>query len=286
MFCLRSALASLAVVVIAAAGVIGGPVTPAVEAAGPLFVGDYSTGDFSQWPTVQNVSYLGGPGVDYVPTYSATVVDDPVKGKAARFEVRKGDTPAGQPSGERSEVGESTDTTMTPAETTRWYALSIKFDPTFPTNHTELGWGVTNQWHSNQTVVGSPTIQFGWTGPGTGTPDGYFSLFQVPQSSPGVFLGTVRLLDLPLDRGNWHDITMQVHWSPVDANGWVQVWYDGVRQTFLGTAGGGQMFTGRTMIPGDSYVHYHEGYYRENGIAPTGVIYHAGFRVAEHRDQL
>ena len=43
---------------------------------------------------------------------------------------------------------------------------------------------------------------------------------------------------------------------------------------------------GRTMIPADSYVHYHESHYRENGIAPTGVIYHAGFRIAERRDQL
>ena len=91
MFRLPRALASVAVTAVAAAVVITVPVTPVAEAAATLFVGDYSTGDFSQWPSVQNRGY-NGDGVDYVPTYSATVVDDPSKGKAARFEVRSGDS--------------------------------------------------------------------------------------------------------------------------------------------------------------------------------------------------
>ena len=76
---------------------------PSVVMAQPMFIGDYSTGNFSQWASVQNRGY-NGPGVDYVPSYSATVVNDPVKGKAARFEVRSGDWP-GFATGERSEVG-------------------------------------------------------------------------------------------------------------------------------------------------------------------------------------
>lgn len=277
----RPALASVAVTAIAAAVVIIVPVTPAAAAA-RVFTGDYSTGDFSQWPSVQNRGY-DGEGVHYVPTYSASVVGDPAKGKAARFEVRTGDIPAGMPSGERSEVGESSDNTFSPAETTRWYSFSIKFDPTFPTNHTELGWGVTNQWQSDN--VGSPTISFGWENPrDAGGPDGYWSMFQQAQSSPGVHLGkSVRLLDIPLNPGNWIDLVMQTHWSASDANGWVNVWVNGARQTFLT---GGQTFTGRTIIPGASYVHYHEGYYRQNGIAPTGIVYHANFRIADSQNSL
>ena len=140
MFRLPRALASAAV---AAAVVITVPVTPRAEAAATLFVGDYSTGDFTQWSSVQNRGY-NGDGAHYVPTYSATVVDDPAKGKAARFEVHTGDTPAGMPSGERSEVGEGASgsgITPTPAESTRWYAFSIKFDSTFPTNHGSLRMG-------------------------------------------------------------------------------------------------------------------------------------------------
>ena len=103
MFRLPRALTSLAVTAVAAAVVITVPVTPVAEAAATLFTGDYSTGDFSQWPSVQNRGY-NGDGVHYVPTYSATVVDDPVKGKAARFEVRSGDVPEFG-GGERSQVG-------------------------------------------------------------------------------------------------------------------------------------------------------------------------------------
>ena len=92
MFRLPRALASVAVTAVAAAMVMIVPVAPVAEAAATLFVGDYSTGDFSQWPSVQNRAY-NGDGANYVPTYSATVVDDPVKGKAARFEVRSDDVP-------------------------------------------------------------------------------------------------------------------------------------------------------------------------------------------------
>jgi hypothetical protein len=283
MFRLRPALASVAAAAIAAAVGVTVPVTPVAHAATRLFTGDYSTGDFSQWASVQNRGYTGD-GAHYVPTYSATVVDDVVKGKAARFEVHTGDIPEGQPTGERSEVGEDNATTLTPINTTRWYAFSIKFDSAFPTNHHQVGWAITNQWNSG--TVSAPGISFGFQGGAEAGPDGYWSLFQHPQSSPGMYLGDNRLLDIPLNRGNWIDVKMEVHWSPLDANGYVRVWVDGVRQTFLAGAGGGQTFTGRTTIPGDTHVHYHEGYYRESGVAPTGIIYHANFRIADSEDSL
>jgi hypothetical protein len=284
MFRLSRAFAQVAACVIVAAVVVLVPVEPVAEGAVRLFTADYSTGNFMQWEDVENVNHPYGPPADYIPSYPARVIRDAERGYCGRFEVRTGDTPAGIPSGERSQVGEYPYTTRTPAESLRWYAFSIKFDPTFPTNHTELGWGITNEWKSG-VMKGSPTIMWGWTD--GGGPDGYWSLFWHPQSSPGVFLEHVRLLDVPMNRGRWIDVMMEVYWSPLDANGYVNVWVDGARQTFLAGAGGGQTFPGRTMIPGDfGYVHYTEGYYRQNGIAPTGIVYTNAFRMADSQNSL
>src|SRR4051794_26170763 len=118
MFRLRPALASVAPVAIAAAVVVTVPVTPvAADAGRRLFTGDDSTGDFSQWSGVQNKGYHGD-AFHYVPSYSATVVDDAAKGKAGRFEVHTGDIPEGMPSGERSEVYQDP---HAPEGSTRWY---------------------------------------------------------------------------------------------------------------------------------------------------------------------
>jgi hypothetical protein len=278
MFRLRAALTSVAAAAGAAALVVTLPVIPVADAATRLFTGDYSTGDFSQWGKVQNKGY-NGDELHYVPTYSATVVDDATKGKAGRFEVHTDDIPPGMPTGARSEVEQDPHASE---GSTRWYAFSIKFDSAFPTNHGSLGWGITNQFRSDG-ISSEPTINFGFLGD---TPDNHWSLIHIPQSAPLVQIGTVRLLDFPLDEGHWHDIKMRVVWSASDETGSVQIWYDGVRQTFPASVGGGQTFTGRTMIPGDSFVYYKEGYYRESGIAPTGIVYHAGFRIADSEDAL
>ena len=113
---MRTALRSVAVITLTVvAGCVSGCAAPRLMAQ-PMFIGDYSTGDFSQWAMVQNRGY-NGPGVGYVPTYSATVVTDPAKGKAARFELRSGDRPApGFAGGERSEVGSTAAETGGPRE--------------------------------------------------------------------------------------------------------------------------------------------------------------------------
>ena len=264
MFRLPRALASVAVTAVAAAVVITVPVTPVAEAAATLFTGDYSTGDFSQWPSVQNRGY-NGDGVHYVPTYSATVVDDPSKGKAARFEVRSGDVPEFG-GGERSQVGSNESDTGGTEGQTRWYQFSTKFDPTFPQNHADLGWGVTNGWHPDSSTGSSP---FQW---GVGTNNGYWSLIIKKQSAPGVYLQTFSIFDTPLNVGQWHDVKMQVHFSTSDTTGWIRLWLGGVRQTFLN---GADTYFVRTLIPGTTTVYYKEGYYRE-AMAPTGVVYTTG----------
>ena len=265
MFRLSLALASVAVTAVAAAVVITAPITRVAEAAAPLFVGDYSTGDFSQWPDVQNKRY-NGDGVDYVPTYPATVVNDPVKGKVARFEVRSGDVPEFG-GGERSQVGANDLTGGTEGQT-RWYEFSTKFDPTFPQNHADLGWGVTNGWHPNSSTGSSP---FQWA---VGTRNGYWSLNVNRQSAPGVYLDTTTIYEVPLGT-DWHDVTMQVHFSTSETEGWIRLWHNGVRQTF---SNGADTYYASTLVPGTTTVYYKEGYYRE-AMRPTGIVYSTGVRV-------
>ncbi|MCV7071987.1 heparin lyase I family protein [Mycobacterium rufum] len=252
---------------------VSAPVTITVAntvVAPPIFVGDYSTGNFSQWAVVQN-KYFNSYGKDYVPQYPATIVADAVKGLVARFEVRSGDYP-GFVSGDRSEVQSTTALSGGATEgQTSWYSLSTKFEPGFPQNHASLGWGLVNQWHASD-AGGSPPLAFIVNGQ-----NGYLSLMAERQSAPGVYLGKVILWQTPLDVGTWHDLKMEVTWSASDTIGSVRLWQNGVAQTLTN---GSTTYHVRTLVPGGGGVYYKEGYYRQRDLAPTGVVYHAGFRVA------
>jgi Polysaccharide lyase len=234
-----------------------------------FFVGDYSTADFRQW-SVQCRDY-NGPGSDFPGSYSASIVPDAGYGYAARFEVRSGDVPPFG-GGERSEV--SGDDRSGGAEgDVRWYRFATRFDRTFPGNHADLGWGLTNQWHGDSDR-GSPPLN--WT---VSEQNGRWTLVADRQSSPGDYLGNVVLFSTPLNAGNWHDVQMRICWSTSDVTGFVELWLNGVRQTF---SDGSQQYHVRTLIPASPSpsVYYKEGYYRQKGIAPTGVVYHSGFRCA------
>jgi Polysaccharide lyase len=271
---LRPKLVSIASTGFAAAVVIAVSVAP-IGAAAPLFVGDYSTGDFSQWPVVQTRNY-NDSGSDYVPTYSASIVQDAVKGNVARFEVRAGDVPSFG-GGERAEVsGADWDTATGGSEgQTRWYRFATKFDSSFPLNHADLGWAVTNQWHSP--VGGSPPVS--WT---VDMKNGYWSLVIEKQAAPGTWLEQFSIFDTPLNVGQWHDVMMQVNWSTSDETGWVRLWLNGIRQTFVN---GADSYYVRTLIPGTTAVYYKEGMYREP-TASTDIVYHTGFRSANSEPAL
>ena len=89
--------------------------------------------------------------------------------------------------------------------------------------------------------------------------NGYWSLVVNKQSSPGVYLQSSSILDTPLAVGSWHDVTMQILWSTSDDVGWIRLWLNGKRQTFVN---GSDTFHVRTLIPGTGTVYYKEGYYR------------------------
>ena len=266
-----------------------------------LFTGDFSTGDFSQWSRVITPTYpTGAIGVNHprASGYTANIVtDDPDSGYAARFELRSGDS-------WKSEVRGDT-FCYAAAGTTVWYAWSTKFDQNFPNNRNELLWGMFTGWKAASTTpyyteYGSPVIEFAWDDPTSPTysqtHNGYAYLSWNPQSSPGV--GTSfpgggyyggKILAIPLEQGQWHDFKMCAYWAQ-DNTGTLQLWRNGVPQTFLAVNGfaGGTTLTGQTVCggTGPAGVTFQQGFYRNTAATHTDVIYHRGFRTADSENSL
>ena len=245
--------------------------TSALVAAAPAsaavvsFVGDYSTGDFSQWPVVQNAGY-NGPGRDFAPNAAASIVQDDQRGPVARFEVLPGNP--NEHGTARSEVMGGPDTGGTEGQV-MWYQFATKFDPSFPQNHAVLGQGITNQFWG-VTGAGPPLA---WS---AGKRKGMWSLQVQKQAGPGKYIRSYTISDTPLNPGTWHDVTMQIRWSSSDNYGWIRLWLNGQRQTFIDRS---DTYSVRTMIPGTETVRYKEGYYRDQSpTVPPGIVYHAGFR--------
>lgn len=274
-----------------------------------IFTGDYSTGDFRQWQYVSNVHVPEGrpgnrsplgTGLGFPPRrfYSAQVIsEDKDAGYVARYELRQNDIPwwGGQA---RSEVSAPTDT-FAPIGSTMWYAMSFKFDKTFPTNHCDLGWGVIHQFHDDSPIGYSPALAFGWphplsvslTKPGCGFRSGYWYLQQMiwpPSTNPDVVpmaTHTIPVFEFPFNLCQWHDIKLQIKWEQ-NQSGFVRLWWNGQRQIIFG---GGDTLYGPTVPPGAqgelkqsvTGQSVQQGYYRNNAIVQPGIVYHAGFRMAD-----
>lgn len=262
------------------------------EIMGRIFTGDYSTGDLSQWDAVQNITSGtdGDPGSmswaqyrDVYGTYPVTLVqEDGDCGYAARFEIKEGDTAT---QNERSEVGGGSSV----INVTRWEAFSIKFDETYPldvseyTNNIDTGWVVTNQWPDGWGLgwVLSPFHVDGITPPGMWSLN-YF----------GGVDRNLRLLDVPMNRGEWIDVKMHIGWYDSDA-GFVKVWINGERQTLRYGSWAAPRLVAPALNPSDTfsgqmvwnnssgYFYYKEGLYRDKDAGyPDGIVYHANYRTS------
>ena len=218
--------------------------------------GDYDTGDLSQWSGHQNLR-----------PYSLTMVKSPVRqgAYAARFEVRSGDDPlcaAGWGCfGDRSEVQMSTGESEGQE---RWYSWSTMVAADFPRYST---WQVISQWHAD--ADGSPPIAFFAV-------NDDLVLQMHRYSSPGNPIDIVNVWKGSLRRGQWQDIRMHVKWSGSDSVGFVELWINGVQQTF--DNGQTRRYI-RNMYPGVSN-YFKQGLYRQGGLSQTGVVYHDGFRMS------
>lgn len=167
-----------------------------------LWIGDFSTGDFSQWDSVQNATY-NGDGATYQEFYGASIVTAPDGEPAARFEVRDGDVPDFG-GGERSEVGQYSTGALTQHGDTRWYEWEWMFE-NFPPPH---DYGIVMQWH-----------------PGSGSPSFLLSVDYDGNLILGHPWGGGPVIG-SIDEGVWHSYALRAYF---DDNGWVEVWRDGVQ---------------------------------------------------------
>ncbi len=260
-------IATSAPVTVIVANNVASELPPASSA--PLFVGDYSTGDLSQWPVIQN-KLVNDPPKYYPGGYPVTIQYDPAGAYVARYELRDGDgdIPAGSGT-ERTEVSGGGNSSITGGREgeVRYYEFWTKF----PSGWTNNGsWGVTNQWHGDG--PGSPPVAFGWN-----TWDGYPTQWALRTGQNATVLWSA-----PIDTDQWHKVTMEIKWSRT-SSGYVKLWYDGVPQTLRG---GGLQWNGPTMNSGDTFTYYKEGLYRAGDARATAVIYHAGYRVCSRADCL
>lgn len=241
-----------------------------------LFNGDFSTGNFSQWPGVQNmlVNNTGATYDRYPPQpHPASITTDATKGYAARFEVRQGDPGiygAGGPP--RSEVLTAFNVPELGEGHVTRQSFSVKFDPTFPTAASDAVWSLTNQWHAQSD--GSPPVQF------VVRSNNAWTLRVIKWDKPATSGGTATVQDIwstPLALGQWHDMEMRTYWSASDDKGFIELWRNGVRQKF---SDGSFTYRVRTLTPGGGSNYYKEGLYRADQPA-TGVVYHTGYRLYE-----
>ncbi|HZR10265.1 MAG TPA: polysaccharide lyase [Myxococcales bacterium] len=162
--------------------------------ASVLWRGDYETGDFSQWTSIDGLSSR------------LSIVQSPVRqGKyALRAELHQGDIAS---SGTRNELVLSASAFNEVEGNDRWYAWSTMFPTDFPAPNT---WQVFTQWHHSG-CCGSPPVEFDVLG----------ETIQLAHDG-----GTI-LWSTPLVRGVWHDFAVHVYWS--STNGYVELYYDGTK---------------------------------------------------------
>lgn len=221
-----------------------------------VFVGDYDTGDLSQWSALHARDWNQPPG-DYC-GYSACVQDGgPGHPTAARFEVRDGDIPP-YGGGERAEVrtgdGPSSGAYVTEGDE-RWYEMSIKFDETFQSPRTgPNSWFIVTQWLPTD---GSPplTLQVSLS-----------DMLELGGDGPSI---PFRRPIGPLRQGVWVNYVLHIKFSQDPAVGSVEVWADGNLAVPLHNR--------PTIGPGPSYLK--QGAYRDAATSGTQVVWHDGLRV-------
>jgi len=212
---------------------------PSTASAAPDWVGDFESGDLSQWLLSPQV--IGN--MDDI-----TVTQDVVgEGSyAGRIELAPGTM---SPSGHsRNEVVYIPDLGAFDG-TERWYSFSLQPEGAFGDS-----WHLVWYWEGNPVFqqmmsmfVNGPQIQF--------------------RTAIG---GETTLWTGAFTPGEWHDFILHVLWSPDPATGFVELYYDGAQvvpmtntATMLGAGVGGEM---------------HAGIIRDQNLGTTEVIYLDGFR--------
>lgn len=242
------------------------------DASKRIFTGNFDTGNASQWGNCQNRVYNGAcrnwAGTQYMMQFTSAIKRQ--GSHAARFEIHDGDIP-NFGGGERTEVAGPTWNVGGGVE--HWYAWSTMFDQNF-TDETNKTYGVVDQWHDMSNS--SPPVGF-YTDVGTGQ----WGLRVNRQSSPGNFIDNAAIWKGSLAHGTWQDIKIHIKWSTSDSVGFVELWHNGVRQTFVGRCAGQTRCMGRTLTPGGGdAVYFKQGIYRGSAATGTDVLFKDGFVAA------
>ncbi len=183
----------------------------APTSSGASFTGNFETGNLRQYTMVQQCT------PDRVTVYSASsqpTWPTPREGTyAARFNVYDSDvypcTPTENP---RAQIGSSN---YIKAGDEDWAAFSLYL----PTNMPEVP---SHGWVILQSFYGSP---------GGGSGAAHLALTHNESSGATQFEypGGWRT---PIVKGRWHDFMVHVKFSKDPTQGWVELWYNGVQQTF------------------------------------------------------
>ncbi|MHA6795991.1 heparin lyase I family protein [Pseudonocardia bannensis] len=232
---------------------IVGPERPSPVPAGlrEVFVGDFGTGDFSQWETCQSVLMNAACSGYRLTHHSMQLVDGPRQGvKAAHFEVRDGDVPDFG-GGERSEVAAHNEGALTREGDERWYEFSMRFPENF--RNPQGGWFIVMQWHSGS---GSPPLAIDISNDG----DIYIGGDGVEHEKKSI--GKVR-------PGEWVDYVLHAKFSNSASTGFVEAWENGVQTV--------QRYNRATMSSDENYLKM--GIYRDDEDSGTAEVSIAGLRV-------
>lgn len=229
------------------------PVVPVGKKS--VFVGDYSTGNLSQWDMCQG-KFINNPcGTRSSINYALNVIKDGLRAgvPAAKFVVRDGDVPDFG-GGERSEVSDSSPGALTHEGDERWYQWSMKFPENF--ENPQGGWFIVMQWHAGS---GSPPLAINISNDGTVDVGGD------GVDHPKRTLGPVR-------RGQWVDYTLHVKFSRDSDVGFVEGWENGVKTV--------QKTNRATMSSDENYLK--QGIYRDSDDSGTAEVWLAGFKVTSN----
>ncbi|WP_375770586.1 polysaccharide lyase [Archangium gephyra] len=213
---------------------------PTLATASTNWRGDFETGNLSQWDREQSVS-----------SSRLQVVSSPVReGRyALKTIVRQGDDPINA-SGNRNEL---LYLDREAAGSEFFYKWSTLFPSSFPRSPK---WQIFTQWHHDGSG-GSPPLEFYVV-------DDQLRL-RVGGSS-GKIVWTA-----PLKREQWNDFVLHVKWSPDPKTGFVELYHNG--KVVLPLMKVATQYSGQL-----NYLKM--GLYRDESIAPEGVVFHDGFAQA------
>jgi len=209
--------------------------------------GNFETGDIKQWSHAQMVD----------PNRLLVVTSPVTQGRyAMKTTVYQGDDPIDS-SGNRNELVQMTNEA---SGSEYFYKWSTMFDASFPS---ERHWQLFTQWHQADDFGGSPPVEFYVYGEEMRLNIG---------GSPGV-----QVWQAPLVRSQWRDFLFHVKWSSDPAVGFVELYLDGklvMPKRYIATQYPGQL----------NYLKV--GLYRDEVIAPVGIVYHDKWTMSRSIDGL